>query len=65
MRIIRFDRYEKNLCMIGNDLFSYSTHVGIINKREGTLKKLGWWSATTSKHINYAAKELNLKVVEL
>ena len=28
-----------------------------------TLVKLGYWSVTTTKHINYAANELGLKLL--
>ncbi len=62
-----FDRYKQNLKQIGNDIYSYDTQVAEI--KDGKLYKLKWnvygmtSSPTTSKHINYVARELNLKVV--
>ena len=62
-----FDRYKQNLKLIGNDVISYDTHVAEI--KDGKLYKLKWnvggmtSSPTTSKHINYVARELNLEVI--
>ena len=62
-----FDRYKKNLRLIGNDIISYDTHVAEI--KDGKLYKLKWnvrgmtSSPTTTKHINYVAQELNLEII--
>jgi hypothetical protein len=62
-----FDRYKKNLRLIGNDIISYNTHVAEI--KDGKLYKLKWnvrgmtSSPTTTKHINYIARELNLEII--
>lgn len=57
-----FGKYKQNLRQDQNRIISYSTHVATI---EGdTLKQLGYWSMTTQKHINYAAKELNLTLIK-
>ena len=62
-----FDRYKVNLRQIGNDIYSYDTHVAEI--KDGKLYKLKWHvngmtsSPTTTKHINYVANELNLEIV--
>ena len=62
-----FDRYKQILKQIDNDIYSYDTHVAEI--KDGKLYKLKWnvygmtSSPTTSKHINYAARELNLEIV--
>jgi hypothetical protein len=57
----RLNRYQKNLCIVEDRVYSYETHVATI---EGdTLRILGWWSQTTSKHVNYVAAELKLKKV--
>ena len=63
-----FNRYKQNLKMIGNDVYSYDTHVAEI--KDGKLYKLKWYvggvgsaSQTTTKHINYVAQELNLEIV--
>jgi len=62
-----FDRYKQNLKQIGNDIISYDTHVAEI--KDGKLYRLNWHvpgvgshSATTTKHINYVANELNLEI---
>ena len=62
-----FDRYKQNLRLIGNDIISYDTHVAEI--KDGKLYKLklnvrGMTSSpTTTKHINYIARELNLEII--
>ena len=62
-----FNRYKVNLRQIGNDIYSYDTRVAEI--KDGKLYKLKWRvngmtsSPTTTKHINYVAQELNLKIV--
>ena len=55
---MKLKRYNKNLKVEGNKVFSYSTHVATI---EGSkLIQLGYWSVTTQKHINYVARKLIL-----
>lgn len=57
-----FDRYKANLRRLGNEIWSYSTHVATI---EGdNLIEHGYWSQTTQKHINYASQELGLKLIK-
>ena len=62
----RLDRYKQNLRVIGNDVYSYDTHVAEIEGNK--LYKLKWRvngmssSVTTTKHINYVAKELGLTI---
>ena len=57
----KFNRYQANLRVVDNRVISYTTHVATI---EGdTLRVLGYWSQTTTKHINYVASELGLKKV--
>lgn len=60
---MKFERYKQNLSYDGEYVISYDTKVA---KREGDflyVKK--WYSVTTSKHINYAARVLELKVMKL
>lgn len=57
-----FDKYKQNLKKEGNFILSYGTKVAEIKGEE--LHQLGYWSMTTQKHINYAARELNLKLVK-
>ncbi len=59
--MIHLDRYKQNLRIIGNNVYSYNTNVAtIVNDK---LIVLGWWSVTTSKHINYVARELDLDII--
>ncbi len=53
-------KYVQNLEVIENKVYSYNTEVAIIDTDKRTLKELGKWSQTTSKHVNYVAKELGL-----
>ena len=58
-----FNRYKQNLRYEEPWVISYTTKVA---KREGDcLYVKQWYSVTTSKHINYAARELGLKVMKL
>jgi hypothetical protein len=65
---MKLKRYKQNLRVIGNDVYSYNTHVAEIDGNK--LYKLKWRvygmssSRTTTKHINYVANELNLKIVK-
>ena len=65
---MKLKRYKQNLRVIGNDVYSYNTHVAEIAGNK--LYKLKWRvhgmssSPTTTKHINYVANELNLKIVK-
>jgi len=63
---MKLEKYKQNLSLewlpSGQYVRSYETYVA---KIEGNLLiELGWWSVTTQKHINYVAKELNLKLVK-
>jgi hypothetical protein len=52
-----------NCSFDGTNLQSYSTIVA--KKENDKLVVLGWWSVTTTKHINKAAKVLGLDIVKL
>ena len=61
INMIKLPKYKENLRIIDNtDVYSYSTRVAQIIGNE--LHVFGWWSPTTSKHINYVAKYYNLKI---
>ena len=63
INMIKLPKYKENLRIIDNiDVYSYSTRVAQIKGEE--LHVYGWWSPTTSKHINYVANYYNLKKVE-
>ena len=51
----RYNRYKTNLFTEGWDIFSYKTKVATYDPKKGKIVKGGWWSVTTSKHINYIA----------
>ncbi len=57
----KFNRYKENLRMHDSAIWSYNTKVATISDGKMIVPK--WYSQTTSKHINYAASELGLKVI--
>lgn len=75
-----FDRYKVNLrvqddvsiwstrvqdeFVKGTKIYSYNTHVADIDHKNKTVRPNGYYSKTTSKHINYVAKEYGYKVVK-
>lgn len=56
-------KYKQNLRIEGNKVWSYTTHVATIDGNN--LIVLGYWSHTTSKHINHVADELGLTKVDI
>ena len=58
----RFSKYKQNLKRVGDSIISYTTKVAEIKGNE--LHQLGYWSQTTQKHINYVAKELDLRLIK-
>lgn len=64
-----FTKYKQNLSLVikGGSTFvkSYETHVAKVDYAKQELIQLGYWSVTTQKHINYAAKELGLTLIKL
>ena len=63
-----FNKYVQNLKIVHWDgadyIMSYTTRVAKIDYSERTATVLGYWSMTTSKHINYACKQLNLTKID-
>jgi hypothetical protein len=63
-----FKKYKKNLSVVElhGKLYvrSYQTLVAKIDYEYNELVQLGYWSVTTQKHINYAAAQLNLKLIK-
>lgn len=55
---MKLSKYKQNLRVDGNAVYSYDTHVATIN--DGYLIIHDYYSMTTSKHINYVAKEYGL-----
>ena len=63
MTIRKLNKYKENLTIInGTDVYSYTTKVAEIKGDE--LHVLGWWSKTTSKHVNYVADYYNLTKID-
>ncbi len=54
-------KYHENLQTVGNKIFSYGTHVATFKPGQGVVTK-GWWSSTTSKHINFIARQWGASV---
>ena len=59
-RKIKFDRYCKNLSYDAFFVYSYDTAVIKLNLKHRTALRLGKWSRTTSTHMNYAIRMLEL-----
>ena len=59
----KLKRYNANLRIDGDQVISYTTCVAIIDREARTLRVLGTWSQTTTKHVNYVAAQLGLKKV--
>ena len=68
MRRFPLKKYNKNLHVLRDDIYSYGTLVATM--RDPYLIKLPWnvggkpTSPTTSKHKNYVAKEFGLKIID-
>ena len=56
-------KYKENLMVSDDTIFSYLTPVAKIDHVEKKVIVEYWYSMTTSKHINYVAKEFNYEVV--
>ena len=53
-----FPRFKKNLRIDETGLYSYSTKIADIDFGHRTIRSLGKWSPTSSRHYNYARKLL-------
>ena len=58
-KVLKFDRYGKNLRYNSEGIYSFGTKIANIDLRQRTIQKQGHWSPTTSKHFNSAAKLLD------
>ena len=56
----KFDRYCKNLRYDAFFVYSYDTAVIKLNWKHRTAQRLGRWSKTTSTHMNYAIRMLDM-----
>jgi len=57
-----FNKYKQNLKASSTHVLSYDTEVAEIDHATQTIKPLGSWSMTTSKHINYVGSEYGYEV---
>ena len=57
-KVLKFDRYGKNLRYDREGIYSYGTKIANIDLHHRTIEKLGYWSPTTSKHFKYATNLL-------
>ena len=56
----KFDRYCKNLRYDSFFVYSYDTAVIKLNWKHKTALRLGKWNRTTSTHMNYAIRMLEM-----
>ena len=56
-------KYKQNLKVDNFFIYSYNTQVAEIDHSAKTITILEWWSKTTSKHINYVAREYGYDVI--
>lgn len=63
---MKLKKYKQNLSLVIVEGIVYvKSYETLVAKVEGNnLIQLGYWSVTTQKHINYAAKEMNLNLVK-
>jgi hypothetical protein len=59
---MNFPKYKKNLSKDGDKVYSYNTHVATISRDK--LIVHGYWSVTTSKHVNYVANYYGLTKID-
>jgi len=57
-------KYKQNLRIDGSKVYSYNTHIATIDHGARKLLVHGWWSMTTSKHVNHVADTYGLTVVK-
>ena len=57
-------KYKKNLHVEGSKVYSYDKHVATIDSSARKLYVHGYWSMTTSKHINHVADVFGLDKVK-
>ena len=66
---VTLPKYKQNLHITYDgfgidDVLSYTTIVAGIDHLNSTVIKYGYWSATTSKHINYVAEYFGYAIEE-
>ena len=66
---VSLPKYKQNLRItntgdVYDDILSYTTIVGGIDHLNSIITKYGYWSPTTSKHINYVAEFFGYAIEE-
>ena len=51
---LKFPKYERNLRYDLDGIYSYGIQIAELNMLNRTIRNLGKWSATSTKHYNYA-----------
>ena len=59
----KLEKYKQNLRVDEYNIYSYDTRVAKIDHNDKMVYCLGYWSRTTSKHINYVAREYNYTII--
>ena len=57
-----FEKYKQNLKADNNAIYSYDTKVAVIEPNR--IVQIAYHSATTQTHIRYAARMLDLRLIE-
>tara|TARA_R100000808_G_scaffold21398_1_gene46251 strand:+ start:584 stop:763 length:180 start_codon:yes stop_codon:yes gene_type:complete len=58
------EKYKQNLKVDNFYIYSYGTKVAKIDHLRKKINILGWWSVTTSKHINYVGREYGYDIIK-
>lgn len=61
---MKLKRFNQNLKIEYNKVYSYNTHVATIDFDKNELTEHKKYSITTSKHVNYVCREMQLKKIE-
>lgn len=61
---MKLKKYNKNLKIDNNRVYSYNTLVALIDWDVKEITQLNYFSQTTQKHINYVADELDLILIK-
>ena len=62
--IMKLKKYNNNLKIDNNKVYSYNRLVAIIDWDVKEITQLKYFSQTTQKHINYVADELDLILIK-
>lgn len=60
--MVLLSKYKQNLEVDHEYIYSYKTKVGVFDHAKRKIYAGKFWSATTSKHINYVASEYGYEV---